>query len=78
MMNHIGATRRFACPSGLVVPPFQCPLHPCLRWLDPTGHVDRHTFTASGLLALLALGAFAKVYQSYRALGGDAGYRAQE
>jgi MFS family permease len=40
-------------------------------WLDLTGHVYRHTFTASGLLALLALGAFAKVYQNYRALGGD-------
>jgi len=47
-------------------------------WLDLTGHVYRHTFTASGLLALLALGAFAKVYHSYRALGGDTGYRAQE
>lgn len=44
-------------------------------WLDLTGHVYRHTFTASGLLALLALCAFIKVYRHYLALGGDTGYR---
>lgn len=47
-------------------------------WLDLTGHVYRHTFTASGVLALLALGAFGKVYQHYRRLGGDAGYRPRD
>jgi MFS family permease len=47
-------------------------------WLDLTGHVYRHTFTASGLLALLAFGAFIKVYHHYRALGGDSYYRPPE
>ncbi len=43
--------------------------------LDASGHVYRHTFTASGVIALLAMGVFWMVYRRFLRLGGDAGFK---
>lgn len=43
--------------------------------LDASGHVYRHTFTASGVIGLLALAAYLVVYRRFQRLGGDKNFQ---
>lgn len=56
----------------MVVPPLMG------AWLDATGNEYRHTFIASGALALGAALAFVMVHRHFQRLGGAGGYRAPE
>jgi MFS family permease len=58
---------QFASASGIVGALGYMVLPPVIGLtLDHTGHVYRHTFTVSGVLAALALAAFAMVYRQLR------------
>jgi MFS family permease len=70
---------QFASAAGLVGAFGYMVLPPLLgAWLDLTGHVYRHTFAMSGLLALLAFAAFVVVWKKFQALGGIRGYTPPE
>ena len=56
----------------MVVPPLMG------AWLDAIGNEYRHTFIASGALALGAALAFVMVHRHFLRLGGAGGYRAPE
>lgn len=58
---------QFASASGIVSAFGYMVLPPAIGLaLDRTGHVYRHTFTASGVLAVLGLAAFVMVYRQFR------------
>lgn len=58
---------QFASAAGVVSAVGYMVLPPAIGLaLDHTGHVYRHTFTASGVLAALALAAFVMVYRQFR------------
>ncbi|MEZ0217694.1 MAG: MFS transporter [Rariglobus sp.] len=63
---------QFASAAGVVSAFGYMVLPPAIGLaLDHTGHVYRHTFTASGVLAALALAAFVMVYRQFRLLSPD-------